>query len=180
MASDRLDTILDASYLEGLEDLPMDEVRRRRGECQAIEVTLSYARRLVQARLDIIGAELERRAAGEPRATVGELVERLESGQLLGGQARPEGFGRLPTLLAPDDADLDDITLEAARVGDVDLERIPDLDDAALGELADRLSTYERDVSGRRQEVFERIDALQAEVVRRYKSGAANVDTLLK
>ena len=180
MGSDRLDAILDPGYLDGLEELPMDELRSRRAECQAIEVTLSYARRLVQARLDIIGAELERRAAGEPPTTLAEIVERLQSGDLLGAPPRPAGFGRLPTLLAPDDADLDDITREAAEVGDVDLERVPELSDDELGDLADRLSAHERSVSDKRRQVFERIDAVQAEMVRRYKSGAANVDTLLK
>lgn len=180
MGSDRLDAILDPGYLDGLEELPMDELRARRAECQAIEVTLSYARRLVQARLDVIGAELERRAGGEPPTTVAELVERLQSGDLFGAQRRPEGFGRLPTLLAPDDADLDEITRAAARAGDVDLERVPEMSDDELRELADRLSSHERSVSDERRQVFERIDAVQAEMVRRYKSGAANVDTLLK
>lgn len=180
MGSTRLDAILDPGYLDGLAEMGMDDLRARRTECQAIETTLSFARRLVQARLDIIGTELERRGRGQPRATVAELVERLQAGEVLGGQARPEGFGRLPTLLAPDEADLDDITRAAAEYGNVELERIPDLDDADLAQLADGLSAYEREVSDQRRQVFERIDALQAEMVARYKSGAANVDTLLK
>lgn len=181
MASPRLETILDSGYLHGLEDLTIDEVRARRAECQAVEVALSYARRLVQGRLDIIGAEVEGRANGAGPSTVAEIVERLQAGDMLSGQDRPSGFGRLPTLLAPDQDDLDEITQEALDVADTaDLDRVPELNEAELGELADRLSTYERTLSDQRRLVFERIDAVQAEVVRRYKSGAADISTLLK
>ncbi|MGI8792251.1 MAG: hypothetical protein ACR2H3_03610 [Acidimicrobiales bacterium] len=181
MASARLETILDADYLAGIEDLPMDDVRARRTECQAVEVALSYARRLVQGRLDIIGAELERRSRGEGPTTASELVELLQHGDLFGGHSRPEGFGRLPTLLAPDDADTEEIRREAAEVArSADLSRLPDLDDAAVTGFADRLAAYESTTSAQRRAVFEVIDTLQAEIVRRYKSGAATVDTLLK
>jgi hypothetical protein len=35
-------------------------------------------------------------------------------------------------------------------------------------------------VSGQRRDLFERIDALQAEITRRYKTGEASVDSLLQ
>ena len=38
----------------------------------------------------------------------------------------------------------------------------------------------ERQVSERRQALFTRIDALQAELTRRYKTGEASVESLLK
>ena len=49
-----------------------------------------------------------------------------------------------------------------------------------LRSLADRLGTFERQVSGHRQSLFDRIDALQAEITRRYKTGEASIDTLLR
>ena len=41
------------------------------------------------------------------------------------------------------------------------------------------LVTFEKKVSGLRRTLFDRIDALEAELTRRYKSGEASVDSLL-
>jgi hypothetical protein len=46
--------------------------------------------------------------------------------------------------------------------------------------MADALSALEVRVSGCRRDLFERIDALQAEITRRYKTGEATVDSLLQ
>ncbi|MGH9177931.1 MAG: AmfC protein, partial [Acidimicrobiales bacterium] len=45
--------------------------------------------------------------------------------------------------------------------------------------LADAMVELERRVSSQRRGLHERLDALQAELVRRYKTGEASVDTLL-
>ena len=66
MASE-LDRILDPGYLGDLASLPMNDVRAMRAECQEVETGLSYLRRLVQGRLDIVGVERQRRRdGGEP------------------------------------------------------------------------------------------------------------------
>ena len=49
----------------------------------------------------------------------------------------------------------------------------------ALRRVTEELAQFERNVSARRRAMFDRIDALQAEIVRRYRSGEANVDSLL-
>ncbi len=177
-SSETLDRILGPGYLDGLERLPVDDVRARRTECQEVETGLSYARRLVQGHLDIIHAELERRGAGA-RSGVGELVDRLKEGGMLGDQQRPAGFGRLPTVMAPGSGGDPFVAEIEAAVRDEDLARLPDLSDAEVAALADRLGALERSLSDRRREVFDRIDALQAEIVRRYKSGALSPDSLL-
>ena len=46
--------------------------------------------------------------------------------------------------------------------------------------MADALAALEVKVSGYRHDLFERIDALQAEITRRYKTGEATVDSLLQ
>ena len=174
-----LDRILDDDYLAGLQDFGMDEVRARRDECQEIENALSYARRITQGRLDIVGAEIGRRAGGQGPSDLAGIVDRLEKGEMLGEHGRPEGFGRLPVLLAPGH-EVDELIAEIEQTVDADiLERLPELGDGEVRDLASRLEELERSMSSRRRAVFERIDALQAEVIRRYKSGAANVDTLL-
>ena len=177
--SDRLARILADEYIAGLQDLPMDEVRSRRAESQEVEVALSYARRIVQGRLDIIHAELERRATGEAPSTSSELVDRLEKGEMLGDHERPAGFGRLPTIMAPGEAS-DEFVAEADAVAAQEsLSNLPDMSDDEVKVLSDHLSEIERSLSDRRRQVFDRIDAFQAEIVRRYKSGAADTSSLL-
>lgn len=174
-----LDRILDDDYLAGLQDFGMHEVRARRDECQEIENALSYARRLTQGRLDIVGAEIGQRAGGQGPSDLAGIVGRLEKGEMLGEHSRPEGFGRLPVIQSPGQ-DSDELIAEIEQTVDPNvLERLPELSDAEVRDLAVRLEDLERSISARRRSLFERIDALQAEVVRRYKSGAANVDTLL-
>ncbi len=48
-----------------------------------------------------------------------------------------------------------------------------------MSDRAERLDVLERSVSSQRKAVFEIVDRLQAEVVRRYRSGEATVDSLL-
>lgn len=179
MPSDRLERILAPDYTSGLSDLDLSEVRARRSECQEVELGLSYARRLVQGRLDIIHAELERRGSGSGRSDAGDLVDRLKEGEMLGDQSRPPGFGRLPTLMAPDEAG-EEFSVEIDEVADADsLANLPELDDAAITNLAEQLTALERSLSDRRRQVFDRIDAFQAEIVNRYKTGSADPDELL-
>jgi hypothetical protein len=59
------------------------------------------------------------------------------------------------------------------------LAHLPDLDTAELAQLAAELTALEAVVSARRHLVFERLDALAAELTRRYRTGAASVDALL-
>ncbi|MBW3614545.1 MAG: aerial mycelium formation protein [Actinobacteria bacterium] len=179
MPSQRLDRVLNDTYVEGLQELPTGEIRARRGECQAVETDLSYARRLVQGRLDIIHAEMERRSSGGARTDAGALVDTLKDGTILSDHGRPPGLGRLSARLAPSD-EVDEFVAEIEEVADVDsLANLPELSDDVVTKLADRLAALERSFSARRREVFDRIDLFQAEIIRRYKTGSANADELL-
>ena len=52
-----------------------DEIRAMRAECQQAEVALSYLRRLIQGRLDIVHAYLEH-AGTDSRPDLSTLVDR--------------------------------------------------------------------------------------------------------
>jgi hypothetical protein len=54
-----------------------------------------------------------------------------------------------------------------------------ELSQEQLSSMADGLEEIERRVSAERRGLHQRIDALQAELVSRYKSGRASVDGLL-
>lgn len=173
-----LERLLADDYLDGLEELPMAELRARKNECDEVEISLSYLRRLVQGRLDIVYAELQRRAGGESGGDLSAIVEHLP--EILSEGGRSAGAGRLSALIAPDvnyrllSADLD-------RIIDIDkVAALTEMDDAQVRRIADALEDLERTVSGRRRALHERMDAFQAEIVRRYKTGEATVDSLLR
>ena len=71
----RIDRVLAPLFLERLPDLTLDEVRCRRVDADQEEVDLSYARRLLQGRIDILRAEQVARrgggvSLGQPRTDV--------------------------------------------------------------------------------------------------------------
>ena len=57
---DDLSRLLDPTYLDDVDGLSLDDIRRMRAECQEAEASLSYLRRLIQGRMDIVHAYLER------------------------------------------------------------------------------------------------------------------------
>ena len=72
-----LDRILADDYLASLPDRPVAELRALRAECQTVETQLSYLRRMVQGRHDIVTGEIDRRGHGGDRYDVSDLVDRL-------------------------------------------------------------------------------------------------------
>src|ERR687887_2130720 len=84
----RVDRVLAENYLAGIEQLSLDEVRALRREAQQEEADLSYVRRLLQGRLDIVRAELERRDAHQGGSVVEQLPEILADAVPSPGSAR--------------------------------------------------------------------------------------------
>ncbi len=172
-----LERLLADDYLGDVEQLAMDELRSRKAECDEVELTLSYLRRLVQGRLDIVHAELQRRAGGEG-GDLSSIVEHLP--EILSEGGRRAGMGRLATLIGPD-VNHRRLTADLDRIVDVDkVGALPAMPEEEVRALADALVELERTVSAQRRALHERMDVLQSEIVRRYKSGEASVDTLLR
>jgi hypothetical protein len=177
MQSD-LERVLGDDYLGDLQRRPMPEVRAMRGECQEIETGLSYLRRLVQGHLDIVGSELERRRAGGDPADLSALIGSLP--EILSDRTRTPGVGRLPQLMAPGDLDAE-FTAELQEIGTAGrLDSLPEVSDVDLDGLREQLQSLEERVSARRRQLFGRIDELQAEITRRYRTGEASVESLLQ
>lgn len=178
MAIARIETILSPDYVDDLEALPMGEVRNRRDESQEAADVLSYLRRLVQGRLDIVHSDIERRLGGEP-GDLAALVERLEKGEILSESTHASGLGRLPATFGPADTD-GWISQELDQIIGADrLSSLPDLSDEDVRATADKLVELERKVSEQRNRLHDVANRLQEEIVRRYKSGEATVDSLL-
>lgn len=178
MGQHRLDDILADTYLEDLEEVDTQELRRRRAECEEEEQGISYARRVVQGRLDILRAELLRR-------------------EEKGDQRAESLLARLPDILGKDHAATDPLKARATRVGvpalaeeygeavdaivdESTLLGLPDLAGDALEALIDRLAEHERHLSGLRSQLFERIDRIRDELAARYRDGRASIGELLQ
>ena len=174
---DTLRSITADDYLGDLTALDMDELRARRSTCREVETGLSYLRRQAQGRLDVVAAEKAQREEGGSGDDLEDLIARLP--ELLAGSTRSPGVGRMPSEFGtgqvdPDLADeLDDIDTRSH------LSDPGQLDDEQLAEVTATLETYERKVSDLRRALFDRIDAIEAELTRRYRTGEASVDSLL-
>lgn len=173
-----IDELTAPSYVEGLESLTMAEVRARRDECQQVGEVFSYLRRQIQGRLDIVHADLDRRAGGG-RGDLGALVEQLKQGKILVDKGRVSGVGRLTLQLEFVDENGWISREMNAIVPASELAGLPDLPDDRVAEIATGLAALERKVSDRRAALHRRTDELQSELVRRYTSGEADVASLL-
>lgn len=177
MDDGHLERVLADDYVGDVAALALDDLRARRAECQALEVTLSYQRRVAQGRLDLVAAEQRRRAEGAPAGSSDDLVRSLAAA--LADRQRPAGNGRLPQMLAPESDEIATPELDAIAGPGV-LGHLDERTDAELADLVEALSGHEAGVSRRRRSLHERIDALQAEITRRYRTGEASVESLLK
>ncbi len=172
-----LDRILGDGYLADLAERPVTVLRALRTECQALETKLSYLRRLVQGRHDIISGELDRRLGGGDPQDVAGLVDRLP--EILADRVRAPGPGRLPTSIDPGEPTGSLVERFESIAEAVPLDRPDAVSDEALNRAADQLVALEAEVSALRRALFDRIDPIQAELTRRYHDGEALVDDLL-
>jgi hypothetical protein len=170
--------ILDDAYVADLGARPIEDVRAMRSECQEIETGLSYLRRVVQGRLDIVHAELSRRRSGGSPGDLASLVEQLP--EILGDHLRAPGNGRLPVTLEPSRIDPEFQARFDEILAGADVDAITTVDEDRLAAAVEELTALEHDISERRRALFDRIDQLQAEITRRYKTGEASVESLLK
>jgi len=174
--TDDLDRLLTVDYLDDIADKSLAEIRSMRTACQEAEVALSYLRRLIQGRLDIVHTYVEHPGSDALR-DLGALVNDLPS--ILSSGRRQSGSPHLPQLLSPDTEE-SDLTAELDGILGADqIGSLADMDPDVLRDIAGRLEVLESRVSGERRGLHERIDTLQAELVERHKTGRASVDGLL-
>lgn len=175
----RIDLVLSAGFAEGLTGLDMAEIRARRVEAEQEETDLSYARRLLHGRLDLLRAERERRSDPDrvdgPRST-DQLVADL-SRVLADTPTGSHGLGR-HGMSEPSRVGEHRRKAEAA-VADPVLSDPQGLGDADLDAAVAHLDELARGVGEQRGEVQHVVDALSAEIGRRYRDGLVNVADVL-
>ncbi|WP_405830826.1 MULTISPECIES: AmfC protein [unclassified Streptomyces] len=159
--------------------LELPELRALRRDAQRDEADLSYVRRLLQGRIDILRAELARRSdpglarRDDPEAPV---VDRL-SVILADAPSSRSASARHVTLGTPHSEEYR--LLASEMLADVELSDLGARTDGELHDGMGRLVRYEQQVSRRRQQLQRTVDDCSAEITRRYREGEAQVDDLL-
>ena len=153
--------------------LSLEQVRAERNALQEQEDAVSFARRLAQGRLDIARDEQRRRSSGDAsNVDVTDGIARVFAEERGSGSNRPPR----DTAVVADHPLV--VELEALCV-EIGFGSLRQLDDGELDNCCRRLSEFESRVSSQRKTLFAQIDAISNELVRRYRAGSTNVDSLL-
>jgi RsiG-like len=161
--------------------LSLVELRALRRETQQEEADLSYLRRLLQGRIDILQAELARRSTPESSAPAlpepdGQILDRLPE-ILTDGPSNIRSSARHVTLGTPHSEEYRQLAEKI--LADVELSDLAARTDSELHAAMARFVQYEQQVSRRRRRVQDTVDGCSAEITRRYREGEARVDDLL-
>jgi len=169
----RADRVLAEGYLDGIDSLELVDLRRLRRDAVQEEADLSYVRRLLQGRIDIVRAELQRRTSGDKRSLVGDLPGILAGRERGGSHPSRHDLGE-PSQVAEPRREIEQV------LEDIDLADVTSRTDQELAVAVRRLAEYEGEVSVRRRQVQRVVDACNAEIARRYRDGEAQVSELLR
>ncbi len=157
--------VLDPAYVEGLESRGLDELRAMHAESLELETEASYVRRLTQARIDILEAEVVRREQG---GSLEDLINDLPKILADPGPRGDPATSRLPMQLAPTrDSEWDPRVAEFEGT----LANLPGLTADELTTAIDGLRALEREVSDQRRALFAVIDRIDLVLADRLQAG---------
>lgn len=161
----RIDRALEPEFVADLDTLDLSELRERRDTTEDVESQVSYFRRLLQGRMDLLDFELSRRAGEEERTLLEALPEILAKGMVLGSEPTLRYIEVMPPLPESTGRRLIDKIMD-----DGVLAQLPDLADEEITEALDNLRDFERQLSAQRKQLHLVIDKLQEEIVSRYRT----------
>jgi hypothetical protein len=172
----RIDQILDPEYVADLEEVTLDELRARRSTCDDLDGELSYYRRLLHARMDLLAFELRRRRGEETRTLIEALPDILADSD--------DGSTSHYTMPKTLPVDPPDVPMEGRRsidkvLADDFLAHLPEVSDDELEAIQLMLTIAEQGISEQRRSVYEVLETLNREVARRYTEGIVSVSDLL-
>lgn len=165
----RLDQVLDEDFLVGIDEIELEELRSRRQMAVDVENELSYYRRLLHGRMDLLKFERRRRTGEESRSLIESLAE------ILSDPTRGEGHDPRRTVLDTDLPPLPDVGRREvdAVLGDDVLTKLDSVDDPGLTEALEAVEAIEREISEKRRQVQQVADVLSAQIAERYRSGSS-------
>lgn len=161
----RIDNVLEPEYLVDLSEIDLDELRQRRETAEDVETQISYYRRLLHGRMDLLNFELRRRSGDEKRTLLEALPEILSAGMVLGDEPNLRHIETMPPLPTTTGRRLIDKIMD-----DGILTQLPELSNEEMTEAIDRLEEVESQLSVQRRQLHSVIDALQEEIITRYRS----------
>jgi hypothetical protein len=161
----RLDTVLEPEYLTDLDAVDLEELRARRDTAEDVEAQISYYRRLIHGRMDLLSFEAKRRSGEESRTLLEALPEILASGLVLGQDPTPRHIEVMPPLPSKTGRRLIDRIMD-----DGVLTQLSEMSDQEVAEALEGLVEFEEQMSEQRRQLHVVIDTLQEEIVGRYRS----------
>ncbi|MGD2051286.1 MAG: hypothetical protein PVI35_02315 [Acidimicrobiia bacterium] len=169
--------MLDPEFVADVEQVPLDELRARRKLCDELDTELSYYRRLLHGRMDLLAFEMRRRAGDEDRSIIEALPEILT-----GSDADSAQRDAVPKALPIDPPETPHTGRRSVDrvLGDDFLTHLPGIANNELEDIQAALTEMEREVSRQRRGVYEAHELIHAELIRRYRDGLATVDELLQ
>jgi hypothetical protein len=166
----RIDLVLSQRFIEGLPGLSFAEVRRRRMLAQQEEADLSYIRRMLQGRIDLLNAEAAGRSSGKSPEVLANLVAILSED----GQPRTTRYREIAPSASSASRREEEQILNDPRISNP-----ASMSDGQLAAVLQQLRQQEQNVSKLRHLAQEAVDVLTAEIVTRYRQGSANAEDLL-
>lgn len=162
-----LDRILSSEFVSDVDRISLAELRERRLLVDHEEAWLSYLRRMLHGRIDILEANLSLRRGDEGQrqlevaSFIATLVDQIDqSGRpLVSETVDPPGGGR---------------RYEERLLVDSGLDEYEGMSDEEIERRRAELRTLEREVSEVRRMVHDVHDALTGELARRYRTGEAS------
>ena len=170
-----VDRIVEPAYLEGLEAKSIEDLRNMREECREADNEISFERRLCQARIDILSAELDQRSGKQAGDLLSRLPQILAEERVGSAGPLPE---RAPDFSIPRSTDIPRRRVEEI-VGEQTLARLSQMTSDEIRHIIDNLADYERNLSERRRRIHEVTDQIQAEIVERYRKEEVDPSSLL-
>ena len=95
-----IDIVLEPGYLDDISEADLDDLRQRREAAEDVESQISYYRRLLHGRVDLLDFELRRRSGQEERSLIEAPPEILASGMTLGNEPNLRHLDTMPPLPA--------------------------------------------------------------------------------
>lgn len=171
----RIDQALDPAFTTDLDEVEVAELRERRQLLDILDTELSYYRRILHGRMDLLDFELRRRAGQESRSLIEALPE------ILADPPSAKTSNPLDRELSLDTPELAGAGRRAVdhALSDDFLARLPRLEDGELASIREDLSATEHTVSEQRRAVHDAHDLITGELTRRYRDGLADADELL-
>jgi hypothetical protein len=168
ITTERVLRLLEPGYATDLAPRTLEELRAMHDECSQAELALSYYRRLAQARIEILEAEVARRERG---GSVEELIADLPN--ILGAESR----STIATTRGAPAADAPTLELHwpdgrEQLVVDTTLANLPAISDDEMTETISALRTFEGHLSDVRGQLHLVIDAIDRVLADRRVSGS--------